>query len=41
MPKKFDAAAAVDEEVLIRYYYDGLKPFIHAQSDKQGRNLDI
>ena len=40
VPKKFKPAATSIEEVLICYFCDGLKPFIWAQIDEQGQNLD-
>ena len=32
--KKFDPAAAPTEKVLIRYFCDGLRPSIRAQTDE-------
>ena len=39
--KEFDPVAAPNEEVLIRYFRDGLRPSIRAQVDEHGRDLDI
>lgn len=38
--KEFDPIAAPNEEVLIRYFRDGLRPSIRAQLDERGRDLD-
>ena len=38
--KEFDHAVASNEEVLICYFRNSLKPSIWAQSDKQDRDLD-
>ena len=38
--KEFDPIAAPDEEVLIRYFRDGLRPSIQAQMDNRNRELD-
>ena len=40
MFKEFDPAATQNEEVLICYFRDGLRPAIWAQSNKQDRDLD-
>ena len=39
--KEFDPAAAPNEEVLICYFCNGLRPSIWAQSNKRGWDLDI
>ena len=38
--KKFDFAAALNKEVLIQYFCNGLRPFIQAQTNKQDQDLD-
>ena len=38
--KEFDPATAPTKEVLICYSRDGLKPFIQAQMDERGRDLE-
>ena len=38
--KEFDPAAAPTKEVLIRYFCDGLRPSIGAQTDERGQDLD-
>ena len=38
--REFDSAAAPNEEVLIRYFCDGLRPSIRTQTDERGRDLD-
>ena len=38
--REFDSAATPNEETMIRYFREGLKPFIRAQLDAQGRDLD-
>ena len=40
MLKEFDPAAASTVEVLICYFYDGLRPSIQAKTDKRGQDLD-
>ena len=39
--RKFDSAATANKEILICYFYDGLRPSIRAQTDEQGWDLDI
>ena len=39
--KKFDFTATLNKAVLICHFYDGLRLSIRAQSNKQGRELDI
>ena len=39
--KKFDPIAISNKETLIRYFQKGLHPFIWAQLDNRGRNLDV
>lgn len=38
--KEFDPSAVPNEETLIRYFRDGLRPSIRAQLDERGRHLD-
>ena len=40
MLREFDSAATLNEEVLICYFYDGLKPSIQAEINKRGWDLD-
>ena len=35
-----DTNAVISEPVLIRLFWDGLKPFIHAQTKQEGRQKD-
>lgn len=38
--KEFDTVAAPNEDLLIRYFRDGLRPSIRAQLDERDRDLD-
>ena len=38
--QKFDPAAASNEEIMIRYFLEGLKPSVRAKLDAWGRDLD-
>ena len=38
--KEFNLVAILNEETLIHYFRDGLSPFIQAQVDNWGQNLD-
>ena len=38
--KEFDPAAAHTEEILTRYFCNGLRPSIRAQTDEQSWDLD-
>ncbi len=38
--KEFDPVAAPNEDLLIRYFRDGLRPSIRAQLDEWDRDLD-
>ena len=40
MLRKFNSTAALNEEVLICYFCDGLRPSIQAQTDERGQELD-
>ena len=39
--QEFDFTTASNKKVLIYYFYNGLRPFIQAQIQKQGCNLNI
>ena len=39
--REFDPAATPNEEVLIWYFCNSLRPFIRAQIDKQSKERDI
>ena len=38
--QKFDLAATPKEEIMIRYFLEGLKPFVRVQLDAQAYNLN-
>ena len=38
--QEFDPAATPNNEIIIRYFREGLKPSIQTQLDAQGRELD-
>ena len=38
--REFDPSVAPNEEIMIRYFLKGLKPFIRAQIDARGRDLN-
>lgn len=38
--KEFDNVAALTDNLLMRFFWDGIKPSIQAQIDEKDRNLD-
>ena len=38
--QEFDPAATPNKEIIIRYFWESLRPSIWAQLDAQGRDLD-
>ena len=38
--REFDPAATLNEEIMIRYFREGLRPFVRAQFDAKGGDLD-
>ena len=38
--REFDSAATPNDEIMIRYFWEGLRPSIRAQLDARGRELD-
>ena len=38
--REFDPAATPNEEIMIRYFQEGLRPSVRAQLDARGRDLD-
>ena len=38
--QEFDLATTLNEEIMIRYFREGLKPSIRAQLDARDRDLD-
>lgn len=38
--RKFNFVAAPNEDILIWYFWDGLRPSIRSKNDKRGQDLD-
>ena len=38
--QEFDSAATPNKEIMIRYFWEGLKHFVRAQLDARGKDLD-